>query len=153
VYASDRGAGEVLVIDPGSGSVLDTLTVEAGPTTGVLDPVRNRLYLMNEEAGAITVIEGAAAVGEERRGSRRTGLAIVPSLTRRFVLLRLESADRQAQVRLFDATGREVSAGRLGPMAERSGHMIDLSGCAAGVYVLRVRADGRDYQGRVVKSN
>jgi len=157
LYASDRGRDVVFAIDPATGIATDTLPVVAGPTTAAFDPARNRIYLMNEDAGAITVIQGGTGILEQVGSSvRGRNLTIAPNPMRQSADLRLQCADGQAltadvRVELFDAAGRRVSSRAF--RCAGSLWRIDLSRCPAGVYLARVSAGGLVFDGRLVKSN
>jgi len=58
VYAVNRGAGTVTVIDGARRAVI-SVKAEKSPTTIAVNPVTNRIYVGNEESGTVSVIDGA----------------------------------------------------------------------------------------------
>jgi YVTN family beta-propeller protein len=58
VYAVNRGAGTVTVID-GLRRAVTSVKVERSPTAIAVNPVTNKIYVGNEESGSVSVIDGA----------------------------------------------------------------------------------------------
>ena len=56
-YVTHSGANLVTVIDTKSGTVIGTIPVGANPTGATMSPDGNHLYVTNQDAGTLSVID------------------------------------------------------------------------------------------------
>jgi hypothetical protein len=114
------------------------------------------LYTACLEAGVAIYETTSIGISERFAGSRRlAALRLWPSVARDEVRFALGVTARTADIAVFDISGKRLNSLRQ-QSAVKGGATegaIDLSGLAAGVYVVRVEADGKSFTAKVVKTN
>jgi hypothetical protein len=111
------------------------------------------LYAAMQGAGIAIYETTSVGIHEQPVAMRKPGeFRVWPSVTRGSVRLAL-GAEQTSDVAVFDMSGKQLRDATLRTKGGDSEGSIDLSGLAAGVYIMRVRTAGKYLTAKVVKTN
>ncbi len=136
MLCADRANSHVLVIDPTTHSVTDTLVVAAGPHSILTGPSGSYTYVPCGSGSAIAVIAPPVGLAAgDRRGLQMVTLE--PNPARGRVTLTAPFAPGRALVELIDPCGRVVLVQEFASAPARPA-TLDLNGVPPGVYLVRL---------------
>ena len=112
------------------------------------------LYVACWDMGVCILETAEMAISEPAGAKHLPLLAILPSVTSRYLRIFLSEGGSEVDLRLYDVTGKEVMRPSTGPKQPSAGPVlsVDLAGIPAGVYVLRGTALGKATTAKVVKT-
>lgn len=121
-----------------------------------LNYIDGLLYAMLQQSGVAIYETTAVGVHEQPAAPRRpVELRVWPSVARSEVRFEVGTAARASDIAVFDVSGKRLKNVRL--RADTKGGatngVIDLTGLAAGVYVVRVESVGKSFSTKVVKTS
>ena len=145
VYCANLGSGSVTVIDGATNQVITTIPVGVSPRAFAWNSIENRVYVANYWSSSISVIRDATGIEEYFLPDVKPFTSeIYPNPAKSFIVIR--SSFPVKEIEIFDVSGKLIKEITFSSKESK----ISLKGIKSGVYLLKIKAENKEFAEKLV---